>query len=343
MPALLDLIGSGQARSLGYLLRESSPMKLREIWTLVLWLICLAPAVAGAQVRTTGQVVGVVKDATGSVIVKADLVLIDTTTGLTYEAKSRDDGGFVFPNLQPGTYTLTATASGFRPLTLQQIVVQTSRTAEITVQFQVAGVTEQINVEGRTSVVETTSSTISSTVRNAEIAKLPLLGRNVLDFALLVPGAAQSADRPLQPVQRPAERRDQHHARRRQQQLAALPQRRHELLHVRARAARRDRRGDGLHRRPERRRRRGRRGADPVRHAARHQRVPRPGVRAAPQRHPEREQRVQRARNIPKIEAAAERVRRQSRRPDHQEQAVLLRQLRKDPCSRTRTRAPRPC
>src|SRR5687768_12294729 len=98
-------------------------MKAREICTLVLLLICLAPAVSSAQVGTTGQVVGVVKDATGSVIVKADLVLIDTTTGLTYEAKSRDDGGFVFPNLHPGTYTLTATAGGFRPLTLQSIVV----------------------------------------------------------------------------------------------------------------------------------------------------------------------------------------------------------------------------
>ncbi len=154
--------------------------------------LSLVPVLATAQVGTTGQVVGVVKDASGAVIVKADLVLIDTTTGLSFEAKSRDDGGFVFPNLQPGTYTLTATAGGFRPLTLQQIVVQTSRTAEIVVQFQVAGVTEQVNVEGRTSVVETRSATVSNTVSNEQIAKLPMSGRNILDFALLVPGATQS-------------------------------------------------------------------------------------------------------------------------------------------------------
>jgi len=155
-------------------------------------LVCLAPALVSAQVRTTGQVVGVVKDATGAVIAKADLVLIDTTTGLTLEAKSSEDGGFVFPNLQPGTYTLTATAAGFKPLTLQSIVVQTSRNAELVVQFQVAGVSEEIKVEGRTSVVETKSSTISNTVSNEQIAKLPLSGRNILDFALLVPGATQS-------------------------------------------------------------------------------------------------------------------------------------------------------
>jgi hypothetical protein len=44
-------------------------------------------------------------------------------------------------------------------------------------------------VAGRTSVVETTSTTVSNTVTNEQIAKLPLGGRNILDFALLVPGA----------------------------------------------------------------------------------------------------------------------------------------------------------
>ena len=40
--------------------------------------------------------------------------------------------------------------------------------------------------------METKSSTISNTVSNEQIAKLPLTGRNILDFALLVPGASQS-------------------------------------------------------------------------------------------------------------------------------------------------------
>ena len=63
----------------------------------------------------------------------------------------------------------------------------------MTVQFQVAGVTEAVQVEGRATVVETTSTTISNTVSNEQIAKLPMAGRNILVFALLVPGAAQSA------------------------------------------------------------------------------------------------------------------------------------------------------
>jgi len=168
---------------------------MRRCLSLVLLglLCCAPPAVAAVQGRVTGQVVGTVKDATGAVVPAAALVLIDVGTGNTVEGKSGPEGNFVFPNLQPGTYTLTATASGFQPATVQQIVVQTARSTDVVVQFQVAGVTEQVRVEGRAQVVETSSSTIANTVSNAEIAKLPLSGRNILNFALLVPGTATSA------------------------------------------------------------------------------------------------------------------------------------------------------
>jgi hypothetical protein len=160
-----------------------------------LWLSASAmvPAVALAQTRTTGQIVGTVKDASGAVVQGAQLVLIDLGTGRTAETKSGSEGGFVFPNLQPGTYQIAATREGFQPVTLQSIVVETSRSTDVTVQFQVAGVTEKVEVSGSAPVIETTSTTVANTVRNEEIAKLPLAGRNILNFALLVPGAATSA------------------------------------------------------------------------------------------------------------------------------------------------------
>lgn len=168
-------------------------MQSMRCFMLIVAMAGLMPAAVLAQSRTTGQIVGTVKDATGAVIPTAVVVLIDSGTGNSVETKSGPEGGFVFPNLQPGTYTLTATAQGFQPVTLQKVEVLTSRSTDVTLQFQVAGVTEQIAVEGRAAVIETTSTTVASTVRNEEIAKLPLAGRNILGFALLVPGAAQSS------------------------------------------------------------------------------------------------------------------------------------------------------
>ena len=192
---------------------------------------------SAAQGRTAGQIVGTVKDASGAVVPKADLILIDNGTGATTETKSGADGGFVFPNLQPGRYQITATFQGFNPITIQEVVVETARSVDLVVQFEVAGVTEQVRVEGRSQVVETTSTTVANTVSNEQISKLPLAGRNILELRAARAGQRQQRRRPRQRVQRPARRRHQHHARRRQQQLGALPQRRHELLHLRARSA----------------------------------------------------------------------------------------------------------
>src|SRR5262245_19352248 len=151
------------------------------------------PALAAAQGRITGQIVGTVKDSSGAVVQKADLVLIDNATGATLETKSGADGNFVFPNLQPGRYQITATFQGFQPVTIHEVIVQTARSIDVVVQFEVAGLNEQVQVEGRSQVVETTSTTVANTVSNAQIAKLPMAGRNILNFALLVPGAATSS------------------------------------------------------------------------------------------------------------------------------------------------------
>jgi Carboxypeptidase regulatory-like domain len=167
--------------------------RLWRVIGLLAGVISLASGIAFAQVRTTGQIVVSVKDSTGAVVPNAELVLVDLGTGNTLHGKSSADGGLVFPNLQPGTYSITATAQGFQAVTMQSVVVQTARVTDVVVLFQVAALSEVVQVEGRAPLVETSSSTLANTVRNAEIAKLPLAGRNILNFALLVPGTATSA------------------------------------------------------------------------------------------------------------------------------------------------------
>jgi hypothetical protein len=164
-------------------------------WLLAAFVAAAAPAVTGlhAQVRTTGSIVGTVKDASGAVVPDAQVEAQDVNTNNSLTVKSGKDGGFVFAALQPGTYRLLTTAEKFQPTVLDGISVTTGRTTDVTVNVEIGALSEEVRVQAGAPVIETTSSTISSTVRNAEIAKLPLLGRNVLDFALLVPGAAQAS------------------------------------------------------------------------------------------------------------------------------------------------------
>src|SRR5215475_8669537 len=62
-----------------------------------------------AQVATTGQVVGRVQDASGAVVPGVALRLENVATDLAQNTLAAEDGGFVFPSVQPGSYRLTAT------------------------------------------------------------------------------------------------------------------------------------------------------------------------------------------------------------------------------------------
>ena len=169
-------------------------MHARSAARVVLTIACLAPALPShAQVRTTGQIVGTAKDPSGAVVPNAEIEVTDVGTANRQTGKSGPDGGFVFPNLQPGHYRILATAPGFEPAVVEDVVVETGRTSNVDVRLAVGAVQESVNVVGRSTVVETTSSTVSTTVRNQEIAKLPLAGRDVLGFALLTPGTATSS------------------------------------------------------------------------------------------------------------------------------------------------------
>jgi len=165
----------------------------RALTALVLIALMCAAAPARGQVRTTGQIVGTVKDPSGAVVPNAAVEVTDTATGNVQSAKSGGEGGFVFPALQPGRYRILATAIGFEPAVVDGIVVETGRSSNVDVPFAVAALQEQVRVVGQSPVVETTSSTVSTTVGNREIANLPLSGRDVLGFALLTPGTASSS------------------------------------------------------------------------------------------------------------------------------------------------------
>ncbi len=141
------------------------------------------------QGRTTGAISGTVFDPTGAVVAGAKVQLKDQLTGALRETVTNEVGAFLFPNLPFGTYEVVVTAPGFQTAVYSRVVVESARTTDVIVHLKVGEVVETVQVEGATPALEITSNTVSNTVRNEAIQKLPLSGRNILNFALLVPGA----------------------------------------------------------------------------------------------------------------------------------------------------------
>jgi hypothetical protein len=146
---------------------------------------------AQAQVATTGQLVGTVQDQSGAIVPGVELQLQNDNTKAVLTAAASADGGFVFPTLLPGSYTLTVSKQGFETTAYKGIIIYAARTTNQTVVMKVGAVTQTVEVQGEAQVLQTTTNTIASTVDQKYLQDLPLPGRSALPFVLLSAGAQQ--------------------------------------------------------------------------------------------------------------------------------------------------------
>jgi len=95
-----------------------------------LFLSPLRPVLFAQAVSAT--LVGTVTDKTGAAAANAKVTITETSTGLSREAAANDSGNYTFPNLQPGSYAITAEATGFKRETRPSIDVIVNTTTRMT-------------------------------------------------------------------------------------------------------------------------------------------------------------------------------------------------------------------
>ena len=62
----------------------------------------------------SATLLGTVTDASGAAVPNATVVITATDTGVTHEVKTNDSGNYTFPDLTPGRYAISATATSFK-------------------------------------------------------------------------------------------------------------------------------------------------------------------------------------------------------------------------------------
>ncbi|HEX4945544.1 MAG TPA: carboxypeptidase-like regulatory domain-containing protein [Blastocatellia bacterium] len=144
-----------------------------------------------AQITTTG-IRGIVRDPSGAVIPNASIKLTDNATGIELTTISSSDGGFLFPNLQFGTYKLTVTATGFQNSVISAITVESGRTTNVSVDLQIGAASETVQVAAAAEQLNTTTAEVGGTINNKLVQNLPFAGRDSLNFATLIAGSARS-------------------------------------------------------------------------------------------------------------------------------------------------------
>ena len=165
-------------------------------YLLVVFCLLLLPTFtvpAAGQGGTSSTISGVVIDNTGGVIPGATVVVSNKATGLSQEVASNNDGAFTVPSLPPGTYTVTVSLQGFRTVVVNDVVLTSGSPAAIRATLEVGTLSEQVTVTSSSEIVQTQSSTISSTITTNQITKLPLTSRSAMDFVNFLPGVSTPA------------------------------------------------------------------------------------------------------------------------------------------------------
>jgi hypothetical protein len=154
-----------------------------------LGLLLLSGAILSGQV-STARLEGLVTDESGSAVPGATVTATNTRTQVAARATTSVEGFYIFPSLQPGPYSLTVEAPGFRKAQVTGIDLHVSGTLAENVRLEVGSVSESITVESNAVRVQTTDAQISRAVTLRDIDNLPQLGRSPIILAVFQPGVS---------------------------------------------------------------------------------------------------------------------------------------------------------
>ena len=154
----------------------------------------LAPVLGGSVVlsvsssalaQSSAQISGTVTDSTGAVIPSASVSIKNLGTNNERTVQTTGSGGYEFTNLEPGSYQITATGTGFERY---QAAVVVNVGGRYTVDPKLPAGSSSTTVEvsaGDTAVVNTATPEVSQVITQEQITQLPSLTRNPYDFVAL--------------------------------------------------------------------------------------------------------------------------------------------------------------
>ncbi len=172
-------------------------MRLPEVYSRGLSqiaLVFLTGAVLTAPIfaqSVQGVVTGSVTDASGAAVPGAHVTLMNEGTSVKQTAETGSSGSYRFPLVPPGTYTLDVESAGFAKNEIKHISVDASQTVPANVKLDVASSSTAVEVSSQSSIVQTATSELATTVNLRTVDATPLLTRNVFNLAFLAPQVSQ--------------------------------------------------------------------------------------------------------------------------------------------------------
>ena len=136
----------------------------------------------------SGTFLGVVRDATGSVLPDSTILILNQETGFRRELATNAAGEYEAPYIPLGNYRVSAKAKGFKTVERSGINLQVDQKARVDFSLQVGDVAETITVVEAPPLVKADTSEFGEVIQRRAVQELPLNGRNYVQLVHLTAG-----------------------------------------------------------------------------------------------------------------------------------------------------------
>lgn len=155
-------------------------------------MFCLASALVFGQSQNA-TLAGTVTDKSGGVIPNATATVSASELQSNIVVHTDVDGRFAFPNLAPGTYTLTVTATGFSTSVHNDILLVANQSARVDASLDVGDTSTKVEVQAQAAQLNYDNGAQQEGVPPQIIRQLPLLVSagtppNAVQFLTFLPG-----------------------------------------------------------------------------------------------------------------------------------------------------------
>jgi hypothetical protein len=127
------------------------------------------------QNANSGEIKGIVTDATNAVIPGATVAVLNIQTGVKINTTTDGDGIYDLPSVEPGEYTITVSKTGFRDAVRKGITLSVG-TIAINASLQVGSATQEVVVTANAPLVQTEQSNQQMDFDTKAVQNAPVVG-----------------------------------------------------------------------------------------------------------------------------------------------------------------------
>jgi hypothetical protein len=166
-------------------------------------MVLFAPATTAAQ-EARGTITGKVVDSNKSVLAGATVKVINVAMGTAFTIRTNEEGFYQAPYLIPGTYQVTAEATGFKRFVRDGIILRVNDTIQIDIDLEVGTMDQTVTVSADAPLLDTSSASMGAVVDSRRVAELPIPHGEPFKLIGLAGGVSYTndprLDRPFEPT-----------------------------------------------------------------------------------------------------------------------------------------------